>query len=51
MSTKPVYATKPYPAWDAAKAASLDAVGKLIYRSNLLGSDRALPLKRRYGSH
>jgi rhamnulose-1-phosphate aldolase/alcohol dehydrogenase len=42
MSTKPVYATKPYPAWDAAKAASLDAVGKLIYRSNLLGSDQRI---------
>jgi rhamnose utilization protein RhaD (predicted bifunctional aldolase and dehydrogenase) len=26
-------------AWDDAKAASLDPVGRLIYRSNLLGSD------------
>jgi len=31
---------KPYPQWDAAKADSLDAVEKLIYRSNLLGSDQ-----------
>jgi rhamnulose-1-phosphate aldolase/alcohol dehydrogenase len=41
MSTKPASsAAKPYPAWDAAHAATLDAVGKLIYRSNLLGSDQ-----------
>ncbi len=33
-------AAKPYPAWDDAVAAKLDAVGKLIYRSNLLGSDQ-----------
>src|SRR5215210_464724 len=26
--------------WDDAKAASLDPVGRLIYRSNLLGSDQ-----------
>ena len=26
--------------WDDAKAASLDAVGRLVYRSNLLGSDQ-----------
>src|SRR5277367_3784020 len=25
--------------WDDAKAASLDQVGRLVYRSNLLGSD------------
>ena len=28
--------------WDDAKAASLDAVGRLIYRSNLLGSDQRI---------
>jgi rhamnulose-1-phosphate aldolase/alcohol dehydrogenase len=27
-------------AWDDAKAASLDPVGRLVYRSNLLGSDQ-----------
>ena len=26
--------------WDDAKAASLDPVARLIYRSNILGSDR-----------
>src|ERR1700709_2634700 len=26
--------------WDDAKAASLDPVGRLVYRSNLLGSDQ-----------
>ena len=26
--------------WDDAKASSLDAVGRLVYRSNLLGSDQ-----------
>ncbi len=26
--------------WDDAKAASLDQVGRLVYRSNLLGSDQ-----------
>jgi rhamnulose-1-phosphate aldolase/alcohol dehydrogenase len=31
---------KPYPRWDEAKATALDAVGRLIYRSNLLGSDQ-----------
>ena len=40
MSAKPAYATKPYPAWDDAAVAKLDAVGRLIYRSNLLGSDQ-----------
>ena len=40
MSSKPSPAAKPYPAWNAAHAATLDAVGKLIYRSNLLGSDQ-----------
>jgi rhamnulose-1-phosphate aldolase/alcohol dehydrogenase len=29
-------------AWDAAKAAALDPVGRLIYRSNLLGSDQRI---------
>ncbi len=29
-------------AWDAAHAASLDPVGRLIYRSNLLGSDQRI---------
>jgi len=28
--------------WDEAKAASLDPVGRLIYRSNLLGSDQRI---------
>ena len=27
-------------AWDDAKAASLDPVGRLVYRSNILGSDQ-----------
>ena len=29
-------------AWDSAKASSLDPVGRLIYRSNLLGSDQRI---------
>jgi rhamnulose-1-phosphate aldolase/alcohol dehydrogenase len=29
-------------AWDDAKAASLDSVGRLVYRSNLLGSDQRI---------
>ena len=29
----------PFPSWDAAYAATLDAPGLLLYRSNLLGSD------------
>lgn len=29
----------PFPAWDDAKAAGLDEPGRLLYRSNLLGSD------------
>ncbi len=29
-------------AWDDAKAASLDPVGQLVYRSNLLGSDQRI---------
>ncbi len=37
-SAKP--AVRPYPTWDAAVAAKLDGVGKLVYRSNLLGSDQ-----------
>ena len=28
--------------WDDAKAAALDPVGRLIYRSNLLGSDQRI---------
>ena len=28
--------------WDDAKAASLDPVARLVYRSNLLGSDPGL---------
>jgi rhamnulose-1-phosphate aldolase/alcohol dehydrogenase len=28
--------------WDDAKAAALDAVGRLVYRSNLLGSDQRI---------
>ena len=28
--------------WDDAKAAELDAVSRLIYRSNLLGSDQRI---------
>lgn len=32
-------ATTPFPRWDAARAASLDEPGLLLYRSNLLGSD------------
>jgi rhamnulose-1-phosphate aldolase/alcohol dehydrogenase len=43
--------TRPFPMkhysyvnylWDDAKAASLDPVGRLIYRSNLLGSDQRI---------
>ena len=29
----------PFPAWDEARAAALDEPGRLLYRSNLLGSD------------
>jgi len=29
-------------AWDEAKAAALDAVGRLVYRSNLLGGDQRI---------
>ncbi len=29
-------------AWDDAKAAALDPVGRLVYRSNLLGSDQRI---------
>ena len=32
----------PADRWDAARAAGLDALDALTYRSNLLGSDRAL---------
>ena len=31
-----------YPKWDADYASILDPVGKLIYRSNLLGSDQRI---------
>ena len=31
-----------YPKWDASYASTLDQVGKLIYRSNLLGSDQRI---------
>jgi len=30
---------RPFPRWDASRAASLDEPGLLLYRSNLLGSD------------
>ena len=30
---------RPFPAWDDAHAAALDEPGRLLYRSNLLGSD------------
>jgi rhamnulose-1-phosphate aldolase/alcohol dehydrogenase len=39
MSTKYQYVNF---LWDDAKAASLDPVGRLIYRSNLLGSDQRI---------
>jgi rhamnulose-1-phosphate aldolase/alcohol dehydrogenase len=35
-------ASRPYPAWDAAHASKLDGVEKLVYRSNLLGSDQRI---------
>ena len=28
--------------WDDAKAAALDPVGRLVYRSNILGSDQRI---------
>ncbi|MDX2052271.1 MAG: bifunctional rhamnulose-1-phosphate aldolase/short-chain dehydrogenase [Polyangiaceae bacterium] len=31
---------RPYPRWDEAHAATLDPVQRLVYRSNLLGSDQ-----------
>ena len=40
MTSVPKPAARPYPTWDAAHAAKLDGVGKLVYRSNLLGSDQ-----------
>src|SRR4051794_8210658 len=39
MSTKYSYVNY---LWDDAKAASLDPVGRLVYRSNLLGSDQRI---------
>ena len=32
--------TLPFPAWDAGHAERLDEPGRLLYRSNLLGSDK-----------
>ncbi len=40
MTSAPKPAARPYPTWDASVAAKLDGVGKLVYRSNLLGSDQ-----------
>ncbi len=41
MPTMPTYHFVNY-LWDDAKAASLDPVGRLIYRSNILGSDQRI---------
>jgi hypothetical protein len=30
--------------WDDAKAAALDPVGRLVYRSNILGSDQRITM-------
>ena len=38
----PTPLNRPYPTWDANYANTLDPVGKLIYRSNLLGSDQRI---------
>ena len=35
--------------WDDAKAASLDPVGRLIYRSNLLGGDQRITVQVHLG--
>jgi rhamnose utilization protein RhaD (predicted bifunctional aldolase and dehydrogenase) len=40
MTTSAKPAIRPYPVWDAAHAAKLDGIGKLVNRSNLLGSDQ-----------
>ncbi len=38
----PKPSNRPYPTWDESYANTLDPVGKLIYRSNLLGSDQRI---------
>ena len=38
----PTLTNRLYPKWDADYASTLDPVGKLIYRSNLLGSDQRI---------
>ena len=38
----PLSTNRLYPKWDANYASTLDQVGKLIYRSNLLGSDQRI---------
>ena len=38
----PTLTNRLYPKWDADYASILDPVGKLIYRSNLLGSDQRI---------
>jgi rhamnulose-1-phosphate aldolase/alcohol dehydrogenase len=38
----PTSTNRLYPKWDADYASTLDPVGKLIYRSNLLGSDQRI---------
>ena len=38
----PKPSNRPYPTWDEYYANALDPVGKLIYRSNLLGSDQRI---------
>ena len=38
----PISTNRLYPKWDADYASTLDPVGKLIYRSNLLGSDQRI---------
>lgn len=42
MSQDNKNAKRPYPQWDEAHASKLDPVGKLVYRSNLLGSDQRI---------
>ena len=38
----PKPSNRPYPTWEQYYAKALDPVGKLIYRSNLLGSDQRI---------
>ena len=38
----PKPSNRSYPTWDEYYAKALDPVGKLIYRSNLLGSDQRI---------